>query len=497
MKKSIATFVFLILNSVIAVAADLPAEYLTVKIVSKPCNAGIPEYMGSAVAFRYGDSAYAITSDHVIINGDIKSLPSICHEIRSKNGLNGKADLIRSDWGVGLALLRFHSISPEMLKSLPDVDSLLSNTKKLIEDDSVMISGFPYGSESLVLDSKTGKILNPQSDRHLIALVEKMIELVDVHGEFGMSGGGTWDADGKKLIGLLSHQVLLIQSGGPTRVFNWRGEAMEDHILAIPSGAISVWIKNVLKGGNDWFMERFLDSQILNKAVVNYGPFQFVLVSPANSDGGIGGADGCGIGGADGCGIGGTGDSESDNSSIKVELITERIGNPIYEFSKAPDEKREYLRGIYNRLMKHEEIVFTGFVSRKGDSVPGSYAIKKMESMSQFMHDFMKPGTVAINASSSSPFQKETQTATKQLAILSEKIANAPARLLIAQIKALVELASSDAWASLGVNEISAISDGSGTNDGWADLFSADFRAATDLYGSLQKIKFYIERGGK
>ena len=104
-----------------------------------------------------------------------------------------------------------------------------------------------------LLTDKT-RIAISQSDRTPFVSSTNMIEVIGTQFEFGMSGGALLTAQDKKILGMISHQKLVIIPGQSTS-FETSTQQKENHGLVIPSSQITAWIQKTLNGSSSIYTQ--------------------------------------------------------------------------------------------------------------------------------------------------------------------------------------------------------------------------------------------------
>lgn len=201
------------------------AEYgFAAKIISGPCNARNLQLKGSGTLFTYGDAVYFLTSEHVVYHS---KKTSFCHTIKNQLIGEAKAELLFADWGTGMALLKVATTPQAQFLNFPD------DFRKL-ETNEVTIVGSPYDQVPVI--SSNGFVINEEGQRLLSPIIKNTLEIESAHGEFGMSGGPILQMNSGMTVlrGFLSHQVLIMQPGHPTRTGEWNeNETNQNQLLGI------------------------------------------------------------------------------------------------------------------------------------------------------------------------------------------------------------------------------------------------------------------------
>ena len=251
MKKTTLLFLVTIYSSLL--------NARTIKIISKHCDDLAPPRIGSGFIVKIKDKKYVLTSDHVIYHGNIEQ--SVCHSGLSESGANLKLELLDVNIGLGLALM---SVDSDSILRYFDLNQF-TERESLVNGDELFIEAFPYSSLNLAKSS--GEIFQLKSDRHLLPQVKSMLEL-DIHTEFGMSGGPVIDRKSRKLAGMLSHQVLREELGKTPVVDDLNDNTSSQGLmlgLVIPAYQINEWVMAVISGDVTQSSWQNVNDQFLNK----------------------------------------------------------------------------------------------------------------------------------------------------------------------------------------------------------------------------------------
>ena len=182
-------------------------------------------FKGSGLLFRRDGKTYVVTSDHVMLHGD----EGYSHRITSPTYGEHKVKLLVAEWAMGLALLEVAALSPS--PDFPELGQLWSALPD--KGDSVTLVGYPLNSDQPIEDSR-GKVVDPRFESPLFYSVPQLIQVLEAHGEFGMSGGPLFSSAGK-FLGLLSHQIVK------------QGPRPENKLLILPAAAVHTWLSTYFK----------------------------------------------------------------------------------------------------------------------------------------------------------------------------------------------------------------------------------------------------------
>jgi len=228
------------------------------KIASYPCASPQQAKFGSAVLFEREGKTYALTSDHVLYHGDV------CHRVYDDRSAVAKLVAVNLGYGLGLLELERKVGEPLTYASLAETPA---------SEDFATICGVPFNSETVQCDAHA-QILSQKSDRTILPLIKEVME-VNGHNEFGMSGGGIFDARGN-LLAVLSHQYLQKTFAGPATLYDAKeGMVSGDLIgLGIRRETVAGWLDGVF-AGSPKDLRWDLGQQLRGKQVISLGGVRF------------------------------------------------------------------------------------------------------------------------------------------------------------------------------------------------------------------------------
>ena len=480
----------------------------TVKVFSGICGQDEKKFRGSGALITNSGKVYVITSNHVVLNGKI----GFCHHIQNQALGEMRADLVASDWSAGLALLRIKTTA----QTLSLANTPLSQVTPT-ENDTVPTFGFPYNSNDL-FSSQRGYVLNAKSARHWLASSVDMIELMDAHAEYGMSGGPVLASDGSRIIGLLSHQALEMSPGYPTvpqDISEDKSGMVFNHVFVIPADFIRSWIKDVLTNGFVPKVNEIASEQILGNHVVFSGDLEFQMVprsamgNKMSSSGvgggngsGVGGGNGSGVGGGNGSGVGGDGTGElnqfpetSNELVLEVRIAANSTHTPSFY------EKFRWFQDVKKALLLNNRVFISDLLIR--DSNPTRPTRMKIESLDHFFRMLIDPSVlpladvisseqriISTKSDSSDSMLSHIHTIQSLVDFLVGRSSKLEEKQLLSRIKTTAEILGSAEWQSVSFSELSAISGESGIYiQGWTQLFDPvdheKFDAAVKLMSEL------------
>lgn len=467
------------------------AERVSVKISSRPCDSTAPHYRGSGFIFRSQDAHYALTSEHVVLNGNTENQPvRICHQVRIPElKRDVPARLLRSDWGRGLALLKLEQNIDLDIPQLKDWKISIPRKGR-----SVVLMGYPHASTTVVTDGP-GRILVESSARHLLSEISSMIEVVGAHGEYGMSGGLALSEETNEWIGLLSHQVLTPQAGKPTRVEvpSPDHEGSYSHVLLIPAAQAAAWVQGTLDPEipAPW-LQKDLSASLQGRASVSYGPFLFTG-EPAPSSGAIGG-DGAGIGG-DGAGIGGADGPSAllGISGVRISLLEDHAAGAEQEIGAL--SRNDLAHRWLDRLLLRETVRFDVLLER--DLSARTFKRIAFVTLEEFFSTLFRGDQVMpAQTGSKNPLSQNAQAALGWVETLKRgSQLDTAGRLLLGKLESHLQVASTDAWVLLTKADLDRLTEVTGPEaNGWHNLFGSAFDPALELMKELIAIREGLKR---
>ena len=497
------------------------ASAQTVKVGSGICGQDENKFRGSGVIVSQNGRLFVVTSNHVVLNGN----GTFCHHVKNKDIGNIRADLIASDWSAGLALLELR-ISNKILGRLKP---LSLRTTSAINNETMITSGFPYdGNESI--QSTHGYVLQAASTRHWLGNASPMIELMDAHAEFGMSGGPAYSADGSEITGILSHQALEMSLGHPTHVRDLSESSCSgnifNHIFVIPSDFVLTWMNGILSGSIKPSLVEVASEQIMGKHTVVSGALSFSITSAISAGIGgrdEGGANGSGIGGRDegganGSGIGGSEEGGANGSGIGGnseaytpvgnDLVIEVNFSPLGYDSPSNYSNENWFKESKKALLLNRKVIIPFLLKKDSNSL--APVRLKIESLDQFFRELANSGTIplaqvlnqglnsesakALSGASPSALHNPLQKAQSLILDLSKSTTKLEEKQLISRVKMTLDILGSVEWQNITASDLQSLSDGSGSySQAWAELFDSvdhsKFDLSVKLMSSLNEIE--------
>ena len=506
------------------------AKASTVKVTSGLCGQEETKFQGSGVLVSYQNKVYVLTSNHVLINGN----GTFCHRIKNSVVGSARANLIASDWSAGLALLEIQTPSAKMREA--SNHSLRQSLAK--ESEALAGMGFPYSrrdNSDQESYSSTGYVLHPASSRHWLGNAVPMTETMDLHGEFGMSGGPVYSADYSKIAGILSHQALEMVPGRPSQIRDFSEPTSVgktyNHIFVIPSDFVLTWMKGILDQSITPALVEVASEQFLGKHVVVSGVLAFRLATAAqvgaiggeggghgsgiggeggghgSGIGGEGGGHGSGIGGeggGHGSGIGGEGGghgsgiggSESSDALTGNDLVISVELSPLGYSTQNAYENERWYKDIKRNLLLTKKVYIPFYVVRDENSLaPIRYNI---ESLEQFFRALADKGTAPVSqvvepksdskkssSADASGAPETLKNSVKEALSIVDRLTQTTRALeekqLLARLKVTLDILSSLDWANISYQEVAQLADGSGSySQAWTQLFDSVNHAKYD-----------------
>lgn len=316
-------------------------EESLVKVTSYPCQR--PKYakFGSGVLVKTTDRLFVLTSDHVIYHGG--SSDGVCHKVYSFDAEKQiSVTPVMINFAKGVALFEAFDADLESL-ALP-YSSLVEGVEEELSTFGVL-HGYPYGSKSVITD-QNAQVMSKNSDRTILPSIKSVIE-VNGHTEYGMSGGGFFDEDGRYK-GLISHQYLQIREGKPAKLY----ESSEGTVagtmigLMIPAKTIVAWLDKYLSKGIKEEVRWDIKDQIRRRSSVVFDGIRF---TPRKCDDTADAMNG------DPVGIGGY--VELEGKICKVALSLDNKNNQAWPFKKFP-----WLERVKHKLLAGGSAMITGLV---------------------------------------------------------------------------------------------------------------------------------------
>jgi len=257
---------------------------------------------GSGLLFQTGGKSYLVTSQWNITERSGKT----CHSVSFGHHGAEKADLLRADWGSGLALLSVSGLPTKGLIRLEDFSDSIPDESTAVE---ITQDGNP---------AQAALVIRNQSHRHHIPFQSTVLEVqgAAVSGE-AVGSVVRAHSDPSQFIGIVSNQFLSPMAGGATETGEWkRNQSLtHDDLLVIPAVEVKKWITQVLAHPSDpAHFYQSDDAKLGIEDSVTSGELKVTTDCQASSDSsptspsspdddGMGGAP---VGGSDGVGVGGS-----------------------------------------------------------------------------------------------------------------------------------------------------------------------------------------------
>lgn len=180
------------------------------------------ELRGSGILFTKDSKFYVLTSDHVV--GHSNEMMITHSAVNSLTGQNLNLIFKGAEWGLGLALLEVYK--PAATLKAPRYEDLLapSNVKS---GETAAFFGYPFESNDLTEETEA-KVVEMAVSLPYYVMAPQLIEFDALIGEFGMSGGGAFSADGN-FMGILAYQKILNGTG-------------DNRVYALPQKIVTDWM---------------------------------------------------------------------------------------------------------------------------------------------------------------------------------------------------------------------------------------------------------------
>jgi hypothetical protein len=452
-----------------------------VKTTSHLCGSDQGRFVGSGILFRAAGGVFALTSEHVVLHGNLE----ICVEVANEVG-NWKAELVRADWGRGLALLK---ILDEVREELPTLDDFRAPVAAA--DEMVSVLGFPF---SLATRPKSeGKVFVPTSRRALIPLVPEVTEILGGHVEYGMRGGAVVATGTRAFVGLISHQALKPVAGKPSRVVDLsKEEASADDFFVIPAPTVSAWLGSLEVGPVSFMRDPVEQLEGKRDAVFTNG-LRWEIEK---------GRPGTPVGGSGGVGIGGDGRGEGGSSGPVTRVVFSADGAGHKALWSEPT-RQKWLDQVAKRVAGGEKI-WVSFFLRYGSSRKEASRVS-FASLAEFVsllrNPELRPATYVEREG------RDDMEVGKKLVMLGKEIVsdlNAleksrdvqgsfDARRLLGQLHLLSDLLSASDWQAFDLAWVKGLA-GSDYEAGWRVAFNADFDTTVGMMRAVLRSVSELER---
>jgi hypothetical protein len=461
------------------------------KITSGPCHSRNSQIKGSGTLFNYGDAVYFLTSEHVVYH---TKKDSFCHTI--KNHLIGEAsaELLFADWGSGMALLKVATKANNQILNFP------SDFKKL-DSSEVLIAGSPFEQTTVI--STSGIISNDKGERLLSPIIKHTLEIDGAHGEFGMSGGPITQIIGGKhmLRGFLSHQVLIMKLGIPSRAGDWDpNNKYQNQLLGIDVEDIVIELKKYfndpLKFKVSYYRETLGQMKGANVIIGNGLVFRPFIMSNSNQSK----LQNMSIqsfsrGGVDPIGIGGVDSTDPVYTALDVEIF-----NGQEEFATAtpasfPETYQTTISKIKKILFVNQAVRIPFLVYQNNEDDLFSLTAVKPRSIDENFSMLTDVQYSLIVKNMSNNDQQKVQSLGEMNLMLLQKINGGKLELdnqsLYADLVTLSHLAEENNLELVKCSSLNSLISRSPEADYfWSDMLKIDFDVSTKL---LQNIKFFAK----
>ena len=490
-----------------------------VKVHSYDCSNEVKRFAGSGLLFKKGNDVYVVTSEHVVLHSN----QNTCHKVFNESLKIQEAELVRADWGMGLAILR---IKGPVSVTIPN-ESFLNATLPEA-NEPVTAYGFAYASKVLS-QNNTATVLIARSGRGLIPLLPEMLEVQGGFVEYGMSGGPVVSNETKQFTGILSHQALKLVSAHPSQVVTINSEVPQsNHFFVIPADAVKVWVRTVLEDEPQSLPSALRDAQIQlqgDRNIVFTSGMSFEL---EGTDGGgpVGGPEGAGrklelhinqpekvdpinappVGGPEGAGIVG-GKEQHSQSKSRFQQVIVSLDNRRHRAEWRGEANKGWMDRLKSILLKNQTVRVPYFVKYNSKRTAAKRVF--FQSVSEFFtllgNDQLQPVILRENQNPSAQqstasvinlLDNQSKIYLRQLESLREKVknqANQDAGDVIEQLSLLGELLRTRDYESIDNKWITSLRSSKDT-PGWKHLFSVDFESTVEQLASLMVLSDLLEQ---
>ena len=365
-----------------------------VKVTGVDCLAKNQLSRGSGIIFMLNSEQYVLSSDHVTSGQGDR-----CFSAQNEDAQKANLQLLSSDWETGLSLLKVKTPFAGIRTTLNDFESD-SN------ESDVVSAGFPAASMKLL--SHAAKIVMSRSDRTPFVSTENMIEIIGAQIEFGMSGGALLSATGNKIIGMISHQRLLLVPGSASQM---ESNQQANHGLVIPAAQISAWITKTLDGKNSLYT-RTGENTVLGAGILFRENKKPLMLAGAK------GGDGVGVGG-----------EEEKQSGVSIQISVAAL-DQFNNNSKSIDSNHElsWIRQVLPQLVKSGSLTVSAVLLLN----PENESIEKHElkSTAQFI-SLLRTGNCI-------PLTNNTTAAAPELQHLQNELSAETSNAELAKLKIII-----------------------------------------------------------
>lgn len=457
------------------------------KITSGPCQSKHSQMRGSGTLFNYNGAVYFLTSEHVVFHSK-KS--TFCHIV--SNSLVGavKSDLLFADWGTGLALLKLNiNTNPSFLNFPSDF--------RTTNNSEVIVAGSPFDQSTIVANH--GRITNFKSERLLSPIIKRSLEIEGAHGEFGMSGGAVIEAVDNGFIfkGLLSHQVLVMKPGNPTRSDEWSKEdRFQNQLLSIDVVDVALQLQTYFSNPAAFKVSFYRDAlgqinssggivahglifkpEVISNQIDSNKSFDVPLMRKS--------------GGADPIGIGGVDKDDPFYTALSIEIFNGVEEFPTVIPKSFPQTYNETLAKVKRVLYNNQIVKIPYLVFQDTESV--SLAMIKCRSISELFSLITDTRYLMVvkNISENNQIKIEAlgNANIEYLKKISIDHLSLENRVHYSQIETISKLASANNLELVKCHFLQTLSTRNAEADiFWADMLNQNFDVSTKL---LQNVKYF------
>lgn len=403
-----------------------------VKVTGVDCLAKHQISRGSGIIFNVNSEQYVLSSEHVT-SGQGERCFSAQNIDAQKTGLQ----LLSSDWETGLSLLKVKNPFSGVSTTLRDFESDTNESE-------VVSVGFPAASTKLL--SHAAKIVMSRTDRTPFVATANMIEIIGAQVEFGMSGGALLSASGNKIIGMISHQRLLLVPGSATQI---ESNTQANHGLVIPAAQISKWITKTLEGNNSLYT-RIGENTVRGAGILFRENKKPLLLAGK-------GGDGVGVGG-----------EEEKSNGVSIQISVAALDQFNNNSKSEANHEMEWIRQVLPQLVKNGSLTVSTVLLLN----PENESIEKHElkSTAQFISLLRTGNCIPLTggATASAPDLQQLQNE------LSAEALNADLAQLKSVIRGLIEIKNQYGLVRIPKNYLNQLQQ----HAGWKLFFEENFELA-------------------
>lgn len=442
----------------------------TVKVVS---NLGPTKSNGSGWLVHAPMGDFVVTCPHVLIpKGEV----TIYLE-NSSAPLSGTE--VWSDWARGISFVKLDAPPPIQINDRFDSTEYLASVP-LSRGEQLDVEGFP-SAQSIEPLKAGGQVAIVQTRRPFLPLAEGL-EIINTHIELGMSCGPVFKKGTRRVVGILSNQILDVIPDRESKISSMKLDQVYANGFAVSVREIGRAFNRYLQDGPHSGDFELKSTPEDGRMIVGYGNIKFKFKEGVEGSFKVAGGTGGGVGGTGG-GV------KPFTASIEVTLDSFN-----YEKVPAPHLER-YFKSWKNDLITGRPVIIDGFVMLDEKQ---NYVRKPFSTMEEFVRNLMQPELIPygrINRSSEqlATVQKTAIELHEMLLKMKEKQKKSPN--LLENLISVSTILSEDYGPSVvDRNKLDQTKDTSGRYAAeWVELFR-DPKKAKESQDMMDKL---YELGGK